>query len=198
MPSIKTAGWPVMFTPENVLLMLADLKWETRRLASSPLAKREPGELLWVRERTMVEGVRRGPRGEAVSLSYAASPLTMISLPIPPRLNRSAIVPGKYLSMGCFREASRLTLRVTAKRLQRLQDITEEDACAEGMPEPYLGDADPPWEEQAIMVSRRRQYRNLWNSLHDKPGQRWPDNPEVVALTFHVIRGNIDKIAKGA
>ncbi len=35
-------------------------------------------------------------------------------------------------------------------------------------------------------------YAVLWNSLHTVDGQRWSDDPAVVALTFRVERGNID------
>ncbi|MDA7663802.1 hypothetical protein N8569_00710, partial [bacterium] len=35
-------------------------------------------------------------------------------------------------------------------------------------------------------------FRQLWQSLHTKPGTRWEDSPEVVALTFTVHKQNID------
>ena len=41
----------------------------------------------------------------------------------------------------------------------------------------------------------RFQFENLWNSLHFDRGETWSDNPDVVALTFRVVRGNIDRIA---
>jgi hypothetical protein len=37
-------------------------------------------------------------------------------------------------------------------------------------------------------------YAALWGSLHTDEGQRWQDNPDVVALTFRVVRGNIDQV----
>lgn len=80
------------------------------------------------------------------------------------------------------RWASRLTLTVTDVRVQRLQDISEDDARAEG-----------------VMVSGcsyRSAFHRLWNSLHDKPGTRWEDNPWLYALTFTVQHGNIDRIAQ--
>jgi hypothetical protein len=80
------------------------------------------------------------------------------------------------------RWASRLTLLVTDVRVERLQDISEADAIAEGWPnEPgaALRDAYPiGW------------YANLWNSLHGHDA--WDANPWVVAVTFAAQRGNID------
>ena len=82
------------------------------------------------------------------------------------------------------RKDSRLTLTVTATKIEPVQAISEADAEAEGIGEPYLGDGDPPFTEQAIMVSRVKQFRNLWMDLHGK--ESWANNPEVVALSFTV------------
>lgn len=77
------------------------------------------------------------------------------------------------------RWASRLTLTVTDVRVQRLQEISDEDAQAEGMaplmnPEPV------------------EAFRTLWNSLHGPDA--WDANPWVVAVSFSVQHGNIDLI----
>ena len=86
------------------------------------------------------------------------------------------------------RWASRLTLLVTDVRVQRLQEITAEDATAEGIP--WEPDALAPYEWS---VSR---FADLWNSLHGPDA--WGANPWVVALTFDVHRGNIDQIGGAA
>lgn len=79
------------------------------------------------------------------------------------------------------RWASRLTLTVTDVRVQRLRDISNEDAVAEG-----CSDGVFPWEE----------FRDLWNSLHGPDA--WVRNSWVVALTFTVQHGNIDQIGRTA
>jgi hypothetical protein len=85
-------------------------------------------------------------------------------------------------SMLMPRRASRLTLEVTGVKVERLQDINEEDAEAEGMFPPYLGDCDPPFEAEAMMISRRAQFRNLWNSIYGPSA--WEANQLVYALAF--------------
>lgn len=84
------------------------------------------------------------------------------------------------------RWASRLTLIVEGVKVEPLQAISEADALAEGMtfPDAMQWGSDP-----------RDAYAGLWSLLHTTEGQRWEDNPEVVALTFRVVRENIDRIA---
>lgn len=68
---------------------------------------------------------------------------------------------------------SRFVLEITNVRVQRLQDITEEDAQAEG----------PPLEAgNRLHATYRIAFANLWDSIHG-PGA-WDENPWVVALTF--------------
>lgn len=95
------------------------------------------------------------------------------------------------------RWASRLTLTVTDVRIQRLQSMSEADAEAEGVvwdsadghDVSYIPGAKLPHTATAAAC-----FACLWNSLHG-PGSYWEENPWVVALTFDVARGNIDRIA---
>lgn len=84
------------------------------------------------------------------------------------------------------RWASRLTLIVTDVRVQRLQDISEDDARAEGCP--CQGDDDLCGMEAAGW------FRDLWDSLNAERAP-WSSNPWVVAVTFRPEAGNIDRVA---
>ena len=89
------------------------------------------------------------------------------------------------------RWASRLTLTVTDVRVQRLQDISEADAVAEGV----IHDSFGGWRGHEGTIGYPTAiwaYHHLWNSLHG-PGA-WDANPWVVAVTFTVQCGNIDQI----
>ncbi|WP_336801743.1 hypothetical protein [Kaistia sp. MMO-174] len=107
--------------------------------------------------------------------------------------------PGMFLP----RWASRLTLTVTDVRVERLQDISEEDAIAEGVERLHHG-----WFPYGIstfmtMVVKGREvpaqccrtahdsYLMLWNAING-PGA-WEDNPWVAAYTFTVAHQNIDE-----
>ena len=76
------------------------------------------------------------------------------------------------------RWASRLTLRITDVRVQRLQDISEEDARAEGR---SLTPGDPVG-----------YFPETWERING-PGS-WEANPFVWALTFQVIKANVDEV----
>lgn len=115
------------------------------------------------------------------------------------------------------RWASRLTLIVEGVKVERLQDCSEEDALAEGVPDDwnYMGSGDKEFcdnckgfgvhaalgegygvievdcSECATPVLR---YRNLWDHING-PGA-WDANPWVVAYTFRVIKANIDRIGE--
>jgi len=100
------------------------------------------------------------------------------------------------------RWASRLTLIVTDVRVQRLQDISEAEAVAEGClmdPEPTEHGDYMPAEIAHEMGgdvgwdSARDWFADLWDSLHGTDA--WEANPWIVALTFDMHRGNIDEIA---
>ena len=86
------------------------------------------------------------------------------------------------------RWASRLTLIVEAVKVERLQDISEEDALAEGCPAQTY--------EALAGMEARGWYRDLWDSLHGTGA--WDANPWVVALTFSVHRANIDALMQEA
>lgn len=96
------------------------------------------------------------------------------------------------------RWASRLTLTVTDVRVERLQDISEEDARAEGVTD----DCDPFWRpsysdpDSGGNPSHRGSYEWLWDSING-PGS-WEANPWVAAYTFTVQHGNIDSLPRVA
>ena len=79
------------------------------------------------------------------------------------------------LKIGRFlpRWASRLTLKITDVRLERLQDISEADAMAEGAPTLPTGQSARDW------------YRSAWEKLHGAGA--WQQNPWVWVIEFERI-----------
>ncbi|ARO24794.1 hypothetical protein TAL182_CH03049 [Rhizobium sp. TAL182] len=111
--------------------------------------------------------------------------------------------PGRWRpSIHMPRWASRLTLTVTDVRVERLQDISEDDAVAEGI------EFDPRWDpvgqckwrhygkESGGIYPPSASYGTLWDSINGNGS--WDADPWVVAYTFTVHAGNIDQIARAA
>lgn len=101
------------------------------------------------------------------------------------------------------RWASRLTLLIEDVRVQRLQDISANDAEAEGIciagpdVEIYRREAERYHEAaRRWNAYRLRQFHNLWNSIYGPDA--WFDNPWVAALTFRPVFANIDSLKEAA
>jgi hypothetical protein len=205
---------PIIFSAPMVRALLAGTKTQTRRLLKPPYGTLEwlgnnqwrpictkvfPGDRLWVREAHSLhhahgqgrrDGKRWGPWG---GLPTTGSPDgTQIAYY---REGFDRCDHGRWRpSIHMPRWASRLTLIVTDVRVQRLAEISEEDARAEGAP-PFGGDSADA--SRGVMASGhagnyRATFRDIWNTIHG-PGA-WDANPWVAALTFTVHRQNIDQM----
>ena len=81
------------------------------------------------------------------------------------------------------REAARIFLQVKNVRVERLQDITEEDAKAEGCHERLLNDG---WKNIGKLTARD-DFIMLWEYLNAKHGYGWDTNPWVWVIEFERI-----------
>lgn len=68
-------------------------------------------------------------------------------------------------------------IRITKIRRERLRDITEDDAQAEGMQR---------YQERDYLGYYKTSFIVVWDSLYRKP-YRWEDNPEVWVLEFEKV-----------
>lgn len=87
--------------------------------------------------------------------------------------------PGIFLP----RWASRLTLGVTAVRVQRLQDISEEDARAEGFDSQPMPAMINGVRGTVAIFDPVKWFQTLWDQINGKRAP-WSLNPWVFALTF--------------
>jgi len=96
------------------------------------------------------------------------------------------------------RWASRITLRVVSVRVERLQDISETDAIAEGVRRvtkdgtihkycvyDSRDTSSVPWQDMPRTAVEG--YTNLWDSLNKK--HPWSSNPWVFVLDFERVEG---------
>ncbi len=92
--------------------------------------------------------------------------------------------------MPCF--ASRIRRRIKDIRVQRIQDISEEDTEAEGCiahrRHIVSGVGIDPSIGAFVHCSARRTFKELWNSIHKRDGMGWDYNPWVFALTLEDVK----------
>lgn len=81
------------------------------------------------------------------------------------------------------RWACRLTLEITEVRVQRLQEITNDEAFQEGIREAEGPDGFPLKAQR--MALALHAFAHLWDSINAKRAP-WESNPWVWALTFRV------------
>lgn len=195
---------PIIFSAQMVRALPDGRKTQTRRLQFD-----ERGRLTtWGR---LAEEWQRGERDQRLWVREAWRTAAKFDATAPRNIEPRALVSydadfdgepndgcrGKARrSFHMPRWASRITLDVTAVRVQRLQEISEEDARAEGaFALNRIGD-DPmhaPWTmtgEGWRYDTPRDAFRALWNTLHGAGA--WDANPWVVAVTFGARKGNID------
>lgn len=87
------------------------------------------------------------------------------------------------------RWASRITLEVTEVRVERVQEITEEDSRAEGITDGgcfRCGNPEPCGCSNPIPCARD-SYAHLWNKINAKRGHSWESNPWVWVVSFKRI-----------
>lgn len=125
----------------------------------------QPGDGLWVRETWVY-------RSKHARYYYRADHMEPHSAPYAHN--------GWKPSIFMPREACRIKLEVARVRAERLQEISEEDALAEGS----AGVAPEDTFDSAIA-----EYAALWDSLNKKRGFGWEVNPWVWVVEFKRWKG---------
>lgn len=163
--------------------------------------KVKPGDHLWVRENLrLLDGGFFQYVADRRGFNFGSLPYETWQRANFKRHKDGRIVPSIHMP----RWASRLTLEVTATKIERLMLISDDDAKREGIveddgSEPNIwyvpGAAAAGWKiKQAgnpAMV-----FRSLWENLNGE--KSWNSNPDVIAVTFKVHRRNIDAMEKAA
>lgn len=170
-------------------------------LAYCPYGK--PGDLLWVRETWGI--YQRGdstPHGNPIDPAYVYRANNENYKPDIP--DYAVIEPWRWRpSIHMPRRASRIALEITNIRVERLQDISHDDAATEGCIvgtasgrvfnnftdlrlSPLLG--VPCWK------NCRDWYADLWESING--ADSWDANPWVWVIEFKVHQQNVDEYLK--
>lgn len=192
---------PIIFSGAMIRALIEGRKSQTRRLAwkpqgpmtsfspppldPSPWQRVQPGDRLWVRENWRADARCDDERPLSIgAVEYDASERQFPEMPAG-KLRPSIHMP---------RWASRLTLTVTAVKVERLQEISEQDAEAEGV----RSSGPLPWHEDDVgappHMGAVENFAALWNHIHG--ADAWDANPAVVVIGFQCALQNIDQITQ--
>lgn len=187
---------PILFKGEMVCAILDRRKTQTRRVIPTKLMQclspedepekfiewcryGKPGDSLWVRETAKLRSVNRNRTGyiDGFDIHYAADDRI---IDYPGRENHKPY-NFQHFSPSIFmpRWASRITLEILKIRVERLQDISNEDAIAEG-----ITGYSSPYSE--VGPSPRDCYGELWAQING--WESWNANPWVWAITFRQVQ----------
>ena len=160
----------------------------------------QPGDLLWVRETFCLEHEAEGnqpPHRDGRPIKHNSDPFDGQSVWVQPHYRATDPAPELVYEFGTCprcedgephahwkpsihmpRWASRITLRITDVRVERLTNITAADALAEGVQIPVNADWRASWP--------RAHFASLWDGINAKRGHGWSANPWVWVVEFEV------------
>lgn len=175
---------PILFSGEMVRAILDGAKTQTRRVVkpqrdtvnlgwdhfkgriSCPYGR--SGERLWVKETFWID------EDDQPVCFYAATDCRSDI-----KLKPSIFMP---------RSLSRITLEILKVRVERLQQITEDDAVAEGVNEEFEMEVGSFIHGAPIQLSFRLGYKHLWDRINKDRGFGWDTNPLVWVIEFKRIK----------
>ena len=179
-PDGAGSGWIAWFGPFEVSAE------ETAKIYPSACGFLPPhgakGYWLWVRE---AWGITKGNGIRTIYRADGEQPFGLDGTQV--------IGPMKWGSpMFMPRRASRIDLEITGVRVERLQDITEADAVAEGMQfHDGNGVGHSGWRHDVnhgfVYPSAREAFAQAWDSINQKRA-KWYSNPWVWVYEFRRVK----------
>lgn len=179
-------AYPIMFSPEMVEAIRNGYKIQTRRIIKpgrNPEMYGPKGSPLWVRERWMVPSEFNDTKPSEIPkythCRYFTSEYNMVKSGWE-AFKGSKARPSIFMPFW----ASRVWLINCGYHRERLQDISELDAAAEGIE--YIWDGWPMYRDYIKKDFRHKSARYSFQSLWEKingPGS-WDENPEVIIMDF--------------
>lgn len=150
--------------------------WWSYAIVSGECPYGQTGDLLWVRETFCVVDDR--DYGGDLWVDYRATPRYAASHPAgwdnaPDDAEALKWKPSIHMP----RKYSRITLEVSAVRVERVRDITDDDAIEEGVDR----------TNTSIPTYARQRFQKLWDSINQSRGYGWEVNPWVWCISFRSL-----------
>lgn len=191
---------PILFNDDMVRAILAGQKTQTRRPVDPqrqcPFG--QPGDRLWVRETLFYEWHMHDVTYGEPDLPggmYSHRCIYRADNPDYP-VNVGVYARGWTPSIHMPRILSRITLEITDVRVERVRDISEEDAQVEGVRPAF---SHPGFDGVTSQPSYRWGFWRIWDELYAARGLGWSVNPWVWVVTFkRVVRESSRKAVEEA
>lgn len=154
------------------------------------------GDMLWVRENWWDLGQIENEKWQGLIESHTVKPRYVATCPDPFTERQTRFLRStwrKRPSIHMPKWVARIWLKVVSVRVERLQEITREDAISEGIEigkvhgeiAYYRYDERACWTPDPI-----ESFMTLWNKLNAKRDFPWESNPWVWRIEFKVKEAN--------
>jgi len=199
---------PILFSSAMIRRILSGQKTQTRRIIKPQPKDWQHGKILYKdRDLTLNSLVNHAPiqKGDIlwVKETFEAVPIEAASVD-----SNSSNVQTKYIykattetpfikwkpSIFMPKDAARIFLEVKNVRVERLQDITENDSLYEGIISRVIGTRPYDLVYQAnnntpnIFHTAKQAFMYLWNTINKDDGS-WLENPYVWVYEFEMVKG---------
>lgn len=169
--------------------------WHRLRFYIEPQPLYKKGDILYVRE-TWAPVFPNKESNDIVGYMYKVDSLEGFDHRFPE--GKEYQWEGKWRpSIHMPKKAARIWLRVTDVKVERLQDITEEQAIKEGCIN-TIGLIRSPEDEYAVPPhSAKEEFKNVWDAIiskRDLPTYGWDANPYVWVIEFERLDSDSEKI----
>lgn len=181
---------PILFSTEMVKAILAGRKSQTRRVVKGTgtyYPTYNVGDVLWVRETWMQNCIDHIEYNECLTKYFYMAD------------HHPEEVLGQMKAFGYRwkpsihmpKEAARIFLKVINVRVERLQDISQADIENEGIwfySQEYRNQICI-WRDSVsgLEATRKKYYKELWDSIYQKRGYGWETNPFVWIYEFERV-----------
>ena len=204
---------PILFSAEMVRAILAGRKTQTRRIIK-PQPELRGGVWHWkniawdtanaqISDEFIIDHCPYGTVGDTLWVREAfatdipgceeQSGITYRADHIDPKGDGPANPIKWKPSIHMPRWASRISLEITDIQVERVQDISDSDVYAEGLPEDGSSYDDAIQALSAGLpiherTPERHWFRGLWDSINAKRGYGWDSNPWVLVIHFKKVK----------
>ena len=217
---------PILFSAPMIRAILDGRKTQTRRILKMPKGGYiedgiplrhvggdyfnaipcpygERGDRLWVRETWQAYDGGSFKTAFGVARTFSREPKLGDTIEFKADKDLSKCFINWRPSIHMPRWASRITLEVTEVRVERVQEITEEDAKAEGVRavtkdskvvkycvyDQSSDTSSTAWQE--MPNSARGAFKTLWDKLNAPRGFGWDANPWVWVVSFKRVEQEV-------